>query len=41
MPKEEVAEILKLTGEEIETEEPAEKSGDAVGYADISEFQGF
>ena len=41
MPKEEVAEILKLTGEEIETEEPAEKSGDAVGYADISDFQVF
>jgi len=42
MPEEEVAEILKLTGEEIETEEPAEeKTDDTVGYAGINDFQVF
>lgn len=41
MPEEEVAEILKLTGEEIETKEPEAKEKDAVGYAGIDDFKIF
>lgn len=43
MPEEEVAEILKLTGEEIEMQEQSPDKDDdkTVGYADISDFKVF
>lgn len=41
MDGEEIAEILKLTGEEIEAGEPKPETEDTVGYADIGDFKIF